>query len=150
MSNITAIFDVIDSTLDAMFLPTSKKLVNPYVPEQNDDKSLARGFGFYIGSGVNTNRQLGCFASIRRYVTIINTIVNRGTERDIVIRQTSEKQLLEDQFKLIKELENDPSLSAVVAKMVYLSDNGIEQVYGQDNNYLMIQTTFEMEYLEGV
>lgn len=147
-TNISTIFDAISAKLNTIYSTTHKKLTNPYVAEENDEKTLSRGYGFFLGSGTNTNRQMECMASISREVNFINTIINRGTDRDTDIRQTAEKTLLEDQFLLIKELEKEPTISLVVAKMIYLSDNGIEQVYGKENNYLMIQSIFEIEYLE--
>ena len=150
MSAISTIYDSIVSLLGTTYSTGYFKLKNPYEVEENDNKSLNKGYGFRINTGDNSNRQLSCHLSMRRDVTFINTIVNRGTERDDTIRETAEKTLLEDQYKLIEALENDPTINDLCAKMVYVSDNGIEQIYGENNNYLMIETTYEIEYIENL
>ena len=150
MSAISSIYDSIVSLLDTTYASGYTKLKNPYEIEENDNKSLNRGYGLRISPGDNSNRQISCHLSMRRDITFFNTIVNRGTERDDTIRETAEKNLLEDHFKLIEALENDPTINTLCAKMVYVSDNGIEQIYGEANNYLMIETTYEIEYLENL
>lgn len=148
MSVITTAFDDIETRLDGLFSSTHRRLVNPYQPELNDTKALNRGWGFFIGPGTNTNRKLGCKLSIQREVTVLHTIINRGTERDITIRETAEKLLLEDQFLAIKNFEQNPVVNNDVPKFVYSADNGIEYIFTEQTNFIMIRSTFIMEYFE--
>ena len=72
----------------------------------------------------------------------------RGTDRDISARLTTEKALLEDHLTLIKDFEKDPTLDTSSAKVNYLSDNGINEVFTGAGHFLMIQLTYAIEYFE--
>lgn len=147
MSAITTIFDSISSLLATTY-PSHLLLVNPWELDLNDNLLLNQGVGFYFGSGINTNRVLDCKLSISREIIIRLTRVQRGTDRDITIRQSTEKLLLEDQKTLISSLEADPTINNLVSKLVWDSDGGIEFVYPDRISYLYIESRFTMEYLE--
>lgn len=149
MTKITQIIDQLNTTLNTIYGSTHKQLYDPRIPGLNDTKILNRGFGFYIAEGNNTNRQLSCELSIERSIIVTNTIVTRGTERDLAIRLAAEKQLFEDQLLLIKEVEMNTSLE-LLGRFKYLNDNGSESVFADQNDYLMINTTFTMEYFESL
>lgn len=148
MSSLTNIYNAVGTTLSTLYSATHKEIVNPYALELNDSLFLNRGYGFYFGPAINTKRQLSCQLSVEREIVIINTIVNRGTDRDITIRQTAEKQLLEDQFSLISQLENEPTIQPLVSKLEFTGDNGIEFIFDEKFNYLYIESSFSMEYFE--
>jgi hypothetical protein len=63
-------------------------------------------------------------------------------------KQTTEKLLLEDQDLLIKAICNSGDLDDLVAKINFSSDNGIEFVFNEKHNYLMLVTSFSIEYLQ--
>lgn len=149
MSKISQIFDGFESLVSTTF-PSHKKLVNPYDLEQgNDSLALNRGVGFYLGPANNTNRQIGCFLSIQRDVVFVLSIANRGTDRDVSIRQSAEKQILEDLITLIKATEEDPNLNELASKVLYQSDEGL-QLFVNQYNYLVIQARFQIEYIEEI
>ena len=148
MSRITTIQGILNTKLATVFPLPHRKLTNPFWIDQNDALTLNRGYGFYLGFGSNTNRYVGCNLTLQRQVIVTNTVVNRGTDRDIQIRESAELLLLEDQFNLIKAIELDSSLSGNTAKFTYTNDNGIESIFLGQNNYLKITTSFVMEYFE--
>lgn len=148
MTTLTNIYNAVDTALDSVWGSTHTELVNPFVVELNESLALNRGYGFYFGPGANTRRQLSCQLSIEREIVVINTMINRGTERDVAIRKTAEKQLLEDQFALIDYLETEPTIHGLVSKLEFNSDNGIEFVFDEKFNYIYIESSFSMEYFE--
>jgi hypothetical protein len=147
VSKITEVFDNLNTRLSAIYpSATYKKLVNPYILELNDTLSLNRGYGFYIGPGVNTRKLLGPNVTFEREVILFNTIVNRGTERDVVIRETAEKTLIEDQFLAIESFHREILSDAWDLK--WDSDGGIEFVFTQQQNFLSIRSTYRLSYSE--
>jgi hypothetical protein len=152
MTNISIIYDAIDSFLIANF-PDHKKMDNPYSPDLNNDKILNKGFGFYLGAANNSNRVLDCSISIERQVLIHLTRVNRGTERDVSIRQNAEKELLEDHRLLLNNILKDNSLSStesIISRFEYQTDNGIEFVFSERGNFLLLTSIFDLEYIENI
>ena len=156
MSKITQIFDAITSIISAEFPnSTYSYLTNPYIIESNDDLTLRRGVGFYIGQGQNKNRAISCIISLERTITITQTVKFYGTSLDKNFKDDSVKTILEDQFKIIKLLENAPQDSANgIDKLIFTNDNGIEFVFGNGEesteNFLMIRSQFSLEYLENL
>jgi hypothetical protein len=147
MSSISLIHDSLNTRLAALYGATHKELADPFILENNDDKSLARGYAWYLGSGDNTDLQVGCNSSTRRQIVFVLTIANRGTDRDISIRRSAEKAIFEDLFILTSNIETGPNLEDSVATFRYISDTGLEPVY-TDNTFLSIRCVFEMHYIE--
>jgi hypothetical protein len=146
MSAISTLYDQLNQILVDNFGTTHKKLVNPYDLTANDDKLLNRGYGFRVSSGLNPLTVLDCMTSIERTIEIILTVVNRGTERDITIREDAEKVLLEDHIKLVKALR--VNTDEPLAKLEYVSDNGIESIFDEEINFLAIKSTYNIRYIE--
>jgi hypothetical protein len=150
MSTISTFYDEFNALLVSKFGSTHQKLDNPYFPEDNNDLILKRGYGFSPTNGSNPKRLLDCFTSMTREITVTQTIINRGTERDTTIRETAEKQLLEDHRVLVNAVLSDTNLNETLARLEYVGDNGIEFIFGEKNNFLMIRSTYLIEYLEEV
>jgi hypothetical protein len=151
MSAITDLYDALDTMLAATFAtPTYKKLANPYTLELNDTLSLSRGWGFKIGPKSAANLTLARYEQFQVEISIIQTIAQRGTDRDIVIRQNAEKTLLEDQFLLVDYLRQNTALFAKLWKLDYSSDSGIEFVpFTEQQNYFTITTSLTAIIAEG-
>jgi hypothetical protein len=146
-TKITTIYDQLITVLGTTF-PNHYKITDPYTVENNDFKLLNKGYGFFINGGQNTNRMIACELSISRSITFINTLVQRGTDRDLTIRQAAEKTILEDQYLLIKAVEMDSTLLQSCCKMVYIGDSGIKFLNDEHRNFLTIETQFSFEYFE--
>jgi len=148
MSNITTIYDLFVTRLGVIY-PSHSKLTNPHKIEENNDMLLKLGYGLRMGPGLNTKRHLACKASIEREITIVFTRKHFALEQTLTPKQTVEKALLEDQFLLIKDVETYPDLeNTVIAKIEYVSDRGIEFIYGDKDNFIQLETVFNFEYFE--
>jgi hypothetical protein len=146
---VSDLYDGLVTILSTTFAsPTYKELVNPYVPELNNDTlALARGYGFFIGPK-SVVPKLGRHEGFNAEITVVQTIAQRGTERDTIIRRTAEKNLLEDQYLLIDYFRQNTAPIAKVWDISYESDNGLEFVYTDKQNYVMIRTTLRAIFSE--
>jgi hypothetical protein len=87
MSVATEVYDAVKNRVETIYSSSIyRKLQNPYVVEDNSDLTLRRGYGFYMGPAFNTERNLSCNLSMQRDIVISNTIVHRGSDKDIDIR----------------------------------------------------------------
>mgnify|MGYP007051599851 CR=1 FL=1 len=128
-TKISKAFDDFKS-LCASLLPDHKMLTNPYAAEQNTAAALALGFGLVLGAGENTHRTINCMMSLRRNFHLILTRKFYATELNIVGKEDAMKQLFEDQKLIISYVEKNPTISSnSIAKIDFLSDNGIEFVF---------------------
>jgi hypothetical protein len=149
MSKISTIVDNIGTELATLLGATHKEIVDPILIEANDTLYLRRGYGYVMGPGANSNRQVGCQLSVERDVIITNTIAIHATKSDITAYRTAWKTLLEDQLLIIDLMEKNPTINSVTAKMAFVSDNGIEPIFNDKREaFLMIQSIFSFEYFE--
>lgn len=148
MSTITDIFNQVNTLLSNTYSSTHLKMVDPYNIDLNDEFILNRGYGFFMGPAINTQRLLSCQLSLERQVVISLSVINRGTDRDVDIRESAELLLLEDHFNLVQAVEADATLQGLTAKIAYQGDAGIERVYLDKSNYIYMQSSFAVEYFE--
>jgi hypothetical protein len=149
MSAVSTLYDGVNTILTTLFTtPTYRQLVNPYTPEENDDKALARGFGFYIGPKSDPNLTMGRYNQANVEIIVVQTIMNRGTDRDLTIRHTAEKNLLEDQFLLIDYFMQNTTTISGTWRIHWESDNGLEPVFADRTNYVKITSTLRAVYSE--
>lgn len=154
MSAISSAYDNLLTVVQAA-LPSHKELINPYVPEMNDELTYESAWGVAFQEGLNTNRVVGCEISIRRtmLVTICRKIfagtLNR-TSDSITRRRTAEKALFEDLYQVINDLEHSPTTnnSNPIIKTVYQADSGLEFVRTERHDLIMVRASFELEYFE--
>lgn len=147
MSSITILFDEIKDRLETLFpTPTYRELIQPRILEQNDTLALKRGWGFIVGPGRNQGTSLSDVVRFEREISIAQSIIHRGTDRDITIRETAEKTLLEDQFTLINSFIYDNFVG--LHNIDYLDDTGIDYVFVDQTNYIAITTNFTIKYEE--
>jgi len=149
MSNISDAYDFFLARIKVV-LPTHTEMPNPYKVDENNENFLKKGFGLAMGSGENTTITLNnrrTFA--RNFIVPISRIV-RGIESNVTAKQLVQKQLYEDQFLLIQDFELDTTLneSAAVFSTSYAGDDGIQFVFGEKDNFLLLETTFSIEYKE--
>ncbi len=147
MSKISTIVDNIRTRVGTV-LSDHKQLFNNRIIEENDTLFLSKGYAVGLGPGTNSNRLLSCKLSVLRTATITITRAHFGVDMDVDVRNTLEKDLLEDQYLIINDLEKDPDLESVVASIKYQSDNGIEEVFTAQGHFLMVQSIYEFEYFE--
>lgn len=147
MSQASLIYDEITSLMAALF-PTHTQLTDGFIIENNAELDLDLSYGIYFGPALNTNRLIGCQFSAQRQVSLTLTRVVRAGMRSLGKIQDVEKQLLEDHYTLIKNFAKNENLDTLAVKRSYISDNGIERIFGEQKNFLMIQSIFEVEYFE--
>ena len=155
MSNISTAYDAIKTKLDTLFPSSSGyiQLVNPYDIDENTDSALRIGWGIAFGSATNTRRELSCRLSIERTITITFTRARFRSEFNTSQQETNEKLLFEDQYLLIKDLENEPMINNAtsgITKFTYESDGGVESVTGESDAYIKLSTVFSLEYFENL
>jgi hypothetical protein len=150
MSAISTFHDGVETWLSALFTaPTYKRLVNPYTIESDVSLNLNRGWTFVIGPKTPANLTTGRYWQFNVNLQVIQTISQKGTDRDITIRQTAEKLLLEDQFTMLDSLRTTTTFDTKVWNLEYESDNGLEFVFTEQQNYYKIVTNLTAIISEG-
>lgn len=149
MSKATDIYTALLTRLQALY-PTYNRMTNPYAPDQNSKLILEKAYGIQIGGGTNTNRKLSCKLSVNRTFVIVLTQKFYSLELDRSGKQAGELALMEAQKLLIDDIEGDPTLgdSSSVMKSGFISDGGISTIYTDKDNFLVLETTLEIEYLD--
>lgn len=151
MSRASTAFDAFKARVVAV-LPNHSELSNPYSLEQNLETAMRQGFGIQILPAENPKRNLSCKLSVRRGMALVLTRKFYASELNRAAKESVEKQLLEDQYLVIKDLEADPTLgvSSVVTRSEWQSDGGIQFVFTDDKPFYSLITNFELEYLEDI
>lgn len=147
MTVVSNVYDAIRTAVQTLF-PNKRELSDAIVIDNNDDLTLNDAYGIHFAFGNNTFRLVGCRYSLQRSVSIILTRMIRGTHKDIAKIIEIEKYLLEDQRTLVADFSENQNIGAVTIKRNYVSDGGIERIFTDKKNYIMIETTFEVEYLD--
>lgn len=149
MSNISTAYDAIASAISTA-LPNHNELSNPYFPDADTDLKYDKAWGLAFSDGLNTELQISRRASIDRDFIVVITRKLRGLKNDLTTRKTTEKNLFEDQYEVIKALELDPDLqsSGAISKISYVNDLGLEFIRTERTDLLMIKSTMNMKYFE--
>ena len=132
----------------AISLASQDRIPNPYRLELNGGPYLARGFAVLIGPAVNTNRVIGSKVSIQRQMDVVLTRQFFALASDPAAKSETELALLEDQILIIKDFESDSTLDGTVAKTSYAGDSGIQSILGDDEQFISVTTSFQIEYFE--
>lgn len=147
MSNVSNAYDAFVARVEAV-LPNHARLSNPYAPEQNIEGILKQGWGLGMGSSTNTKRELSCRVSIRREFSLVLTRKFYSREADVTGKASVEKQLMEDQLLVVKDLCANSDLSGLIGVVEFEGDGGIEQVFGEKDQFLALRSTFTAEIWE--
>jgi hypothetical protein len=149
MSKITTLYDTFIGRVEAV-LPNHLRLSDPYLFEKNTDSEKRQGYGVRISSGEHTGNNVSCDIILRQEFTLVLTRISQGRELAAAKKVEAEKQLLEDLFLVIKDIEGDSDMSmpTVVVSGAYVSHNGIEFITGQRDDLLKIEASFSFRYRE--
>jgi len=147
MSEISTIYDDIKSLFSTTF-PSKTEMYDPIDIENNDDFILKDGYGIDIGPGNNTNRFVSKKISVNRAFTFTLSKEIQSVNNDLSLRNTVVKEVFEDQ-KLILDIFEKQTVSASIAKSLFISDGGVEYLLGE-KNYIVLQTTLDIEYIENL
>lgn len=148
MSNISTGFDAMVTRVETVLGTGYTRIPNPYNIEDNTELKLKKGYGLALRDAVNSKRQTNCKFSVNRTVEVILTRLYTGYEENAVDRASLEKLLLEDQYKIINDFEQDFSINGTTMYTRWETDGGIEFVAGETGRFLMLKTQFSLEYLE--
>lgn len=149
MSTISTAYDALKVRLQAV-LPNHAQLTNPYAADQNSELILRKAYGVKISTVENTNRMVSCQLSLRRTMEVVITRKYFASEMNRAAKESVEKELLEDAFLVVKDIEKDADLGNNVANIVFVSDNGIEFVFSEDKPFYMMTLSFNLEYFENL
>lgn len=152
MSQISTIYDNFH-TLVAGQLPTHYQLINPYDPELNDDLTYEKAWGLAVSAGAYPEFELDCrFTVDRQFIlTLVRKLrvgsLQRGSDA-ITSRRTAEKNLFEDQYLILKKINQDLTLSGACVKCYMESDDGLQFVRSDRVDLVMLRTVFTARYFE--
>jgi len=144
--SFTNAYDQIRTELATLF-SSYNELDNPYDLERNPDLHLRESYGITIGSGENTTKVLCSRADISRIFGIVLCRRMNATRNDTATRITAEKALFEDLTDIIKVFEEPV---ANITQGRYVSDDGVEFLDGDRYNYLILRSSFLIEYSESL
>lgn len=151
MSLISTGFDAIVTRIETVLDAANNgyhRLPNPYEVADNLETNLRKGYGVALLAAENTNRVLNCKFSISRNMEVVLTRLYTGRDEDAPGKGALEKLLLEDQYAIINDLEQDISINGATMYTRYVGDSGIEFVSGVTGRFFMLKTQFALEYME--
>ena len=131
-------------------MTSHKRLSNPYRLEENNAQILKLGYGVAIGAGTNTNRFVSCRKSYRRNFIVSVTRQFYARELDPEKKADTEKALLEDLRLICNDFFKNTEVASVDVKTDVISDSGIFSIYADQDNYLGISATLQVEFFENV
>lgn len=147
MSNVTTAFDNLATRIQTI-LPNHVRLTNPYSLDQNSEQFLDQGWGLGFGSDSNSNRLQSCQLSLTQSFIVPITRKYFATEFGVENKATMEKNLMEDRFLLIKDLEKDTTLNGGDINVRYIGSSGIQTVFSGRDVFLSIVLQFDVEIFE--
>ncbi len=149
MSSISSIFDTLKTLLTTTF-PSHYWLSDPRIIEGNSELDLNQGIGLAAGVGESLQREIDKHVWIRREFQVVITRRHFASELNREGKDTVEKDILEDQKTLIIAFMNDPleTIAKSVSKAIFVGDNGVETVFGDNGNFLKLVTRFQVDYRE--
>jgi len=151
MSAISTIYSSVVSRIETVLDVSTngyRRIPNPYSVVDNAELNLRKGYGLAILPATNQEVQLNCKISISRQSEIILTRLYTGDDENAQTRAALELLLLEDQYKLINNIEQDASVSTSGLIMKFTGDSGIEYVSGESSRFFMLRTQFSLDYME--
>ena len=148
MSKVNLIYDAYITLLEAT-LPTYARIPNGL--DIAGSSQLLKGYGWAVTpqDGLNTERLIGCEASIQRNFTV--SLVNRftATEHNAVAIDSIYKNLLIDAETLVKAVERSTVLNTTIQGLgttKYTDDLGIEYLDAERSKFLILEMNFQTEY----
>ena len=149
MSKASDIFAKIITEIESLNLGY-KRYPNAIAPEQNSELLLKKGYGIGIGPAENTGRLINCKYTRERAFVIQLTKQVTNTENDKVAFETIQKDLLDDHATIEHHFEVNVVLDGIAIKSLWSGDEGIEFLEGDRNKFLLLGSTYLIEYSETI
>lgn len=145
---INDIYDNIN-TLVAGILSDHTELYDNANIENNLSALLDKGYTVVMGAGIaRDDRTATCLYWVEREFTVINTISVYAADINITIRKTTEKSLLDNQQKIIDAVMKSPTLNTNCQNLKFTGDGGIEYIFTDERDNIMLRSRFSFEYFE--
>jgi len=147
MTKINDIYDELHS-ITQVVLPEYTELPNPYIPDDNPDIYMKKGYGISIGAASNTNRVVSKKVSILRDFDFVFVRQINSTETNTGLIKSNAKAIMEDSFKVLEEIENNTSLGQVCVKAEFVSDSGLDFIEADTQRFFILTMVVSVEYFE--
>lgn len=147
MSTISTAYDNIITQISTS-LPNHVRLSNPYNIEENPDPIMVQSFGLAVSGATNLDDLASCQMHVNRIMIVVITRKMTSLNDDPVAKATAQKLILEDHFILLDAFERNATLSSIVIDFKFLSDNGLEFVRGDNDTFMMVQMSYNLNYIE--
>lgn len=146
-SKISTLYDDFVARITAV-LPSHIRMSDAYLLVKNTDSEKRQGFGVKIGSGSHTGNNLSCDIILEQSLTLILSRIVTAQEIDGSGKAGTEKQLLEDLFLVIQDVEKECTLQdpTIVIYGAYVSHSGIQFIEGTQDNWMRIEANFSFRY----
>ena len=130
-------------------LPEYQRLWNPYDLFENTELYYIKGFSVGYGAGAREDLQLGCpHISINRTLSVNFTRMISGKETDPQERAAQASALIEDSYRVYKEITLQSVIGGQSIKAEFISDSGISYIYTNVQKYYVIEALFNILVME--
>jgi len=154
MSNLSTIYDALNTAVATALGSDYVKITNAYEPGNNDELLLDKAYGLAFDSAENTEREIGCNSFYVRQgylVVLVNQLY--ANEHDTTAMANAEKSLVEDYIKVAKAIGNNVTLSESIATLQ--AGHGGVDVLAVDQNlvgpkYLVLSIVISTEFRESL
>ena len=117
--------------------------------ENNLSALLDKGYTVIFGAAfAREDRTATCLYWVEREFSVVNTITVYAADLNTAIRKTTEKSLFDNQQKIIDAVMKSPTLSDHCQNLKFVGDSGIEYIYADERDNIMLRSRFSFEYYE--
>lgn len=129
--------------------PNKKQLFNPYDVRINNETYLADGFGVGFGAIQEIESVTGCLRFAQDFLIPLSRKFY-SLENNAEDRQEFEKELMAEAMVLIKAIAQDVNLGGLASRTVFSGSPGIQQVFGESQQYIFLTLTFNASFKENL
>jgi len=147
MGKVSTVYDALTAVISGQ-LTSHTQLPNPYEVDKNTYLHLNKGFGVAVGPGADTERYVGCLITWQQAYSVI--LVRRiiTTQNNLTVRQSIEKDVLEDWDLVRKACYNNNTLGGEVIKTTVTDHGGINFIDADTLKFLALEMQVVVEYQE--
>lgn len=147
MTKISNIYDELHTIVDSVLTDYSE-LPNPYIPDDNPDIYMKKGYGITMGAASNSNRVVSKKVSISREFDFVFVRQINSTETNTTLIKSNAKQIMEDSFKVLEEIESNTSLNQLCVNARFESDSGLDFIEADTQRFFILTMVVSVEYFE--
>lgn len=151
MSKISTLYDAFQTRIQAV-LTSHLRLSDPYLLVKNTESEKRKGYGVRFAVGEHTGNNLSCDIILRQDFVLVITRIVEARELDEASKAATAKQLMEDLFLVVQDVEKEPCLgdSVTVLSGAYVSHGGIEFVDSDRDAWMRVEANFSFRYRQDV